>query len=104
MVNGEKIIMNKKQGGTLEEWQIHTHHLNKEPLCLTGYLVEAGDERQYIQVGSHLRSSKIEKLTKTDYGYLCETLNTFYKLKGEGNNDPSIGEDNVQLAINLHYI
>lgn len=98
---------NKKFGGTIKDWQIHTLSLKQEdidklypneglqPLIMTGTVVE--DKLGRWAPGHHMRSSLIKKIDRQK-GEI-ETRNTIYKLEGKEGTDifPDIG--NAVLSI-----
>ena len=83
----------KKQGGTIDNWQLHTLSLSKADIdnaypnsnataqVFTGTVVKS-DLSKY-QVGFHMRSSLIVKVDRENG--IIETMNTSYKVLNEGN-------------------
>lgn len=93
----------KKEGGTLEKWQLHTLSVSVEKAkelgqdiqtdkcyVLTGVIAE--DPTGRWQPGHHFRSSLVVAMD-LDKG-IVETQNTIYYVKGPGNNDivPELGD------------
>jgi hypothetical protein len=96
----------KKKGVVvIRNWQLH--HLsstqkaieavypgtNAKPLIFSGTVVD--DPTGRWKPGYHMHSSLIVKMTKnTDNSHTVETLNTMYKLVGEGGDDvlPDMGD------------
>lgn len=100
---------NKKFGGTIKNWQIHTLSLKQEdidklypneglqPLVMTGTVVE--DKLGRWKPGHHMRSSLIKKIDRQK-GEI-ETRNMIYKLEGKEGTDifPDIGN----AVLNIFY-
>jgi hypothetical protein len=88
----------KKDGGTIDNWQLHTLSLKQEIIdkvypntnatsqVFTGTVVES-DLSKY-QNGFHMRSSLIIKIDRENG--IIETLNTIYKVLNEGNDDVTL--------------
>lgn len=101
----------KKKGVvTIRDWQLH--HLsckqkdidavypgiNAQPLMFSGTVVD--DPTYRWLPGYHMRSSLVVKMTKNaDNSHTVETLNTMYKLLGEGGNDifPDMGDNITKI-------
>lgn len=102
-------MKNKKFGGTITNWQIHTLSITQEdidkmypneglqPLIMTGTVVE--DKLGRWKSGYHMRSSLIKKIDRQK-GEI-ETKNTIYKVEGKENADifPDIGD----AVLNIFY-
>jgi hypothetical protein len=88
----------KKDGGTIDNWQVHTLSYTQEQLdevypnmnttahVFTGTVIES-DLLKY-QAGNHMRSSLIVSIDRENG--VIETLNTIYKVLNEGNDDVTL--------------
>lgn len=89
--------MNKKNGGVIENWQVHTLSMSQEiidkvypgenlkPLIFTGTVKE--DVLGRWKTGYYMRSSLIVNIDR-EKG-IIETRNTIYKVVNEGNDSIS---------------
>ena len=82
----------KKNGGTIDNWQVHTLSLKPEdiekvypgkclkPIVFTGTIVNQGNGK--FSIGHHMRSSLIVNIDR-ERG-IIETKNTIYNVLNEG--------------------
>ena len=102
--------MEKKDGGVLTNWQIHTLDFTDEEMekaypgagaqkmMISAIVVH--DEAGRWPPGYHMRTSCVVKLD-IENGIL-ETINTMYKLEGPAG-DPYISEDLGNTILTIHY-